>query len=85
MIFIYFVFVYIFVYIQGKIIVASPELDREDKYHYKLSVSAHSSDMISEKIFGEISIKITDENDNYPVFSQVKKLFFIVMHCIVKT
>lgn len=40
--------------------------------------------MISEKIFGEISIKITDENDNYPVFSQVKKLFFIVMHCIVK-
>ncbi|XP_071178627.1 cadherin EGF LAG seven-pass G-type receptor 1-like [Mytilus edulis] len=54
----------------GKIIVASPELDREDKDHYKLSVSAHSSDMISEKIFGEISIKITDENDNYPVFSQ---------------
>ncbi|XP_063405252.1 cadherin-23-like [Mytilus trossulus] len=54
----------------GKIIVASPDLDREDKDHYKLSVSAHSSDMISEKIFGEISIKITDENDNYPVFSQ---------------
>ncbi|CAC5396085.1 FAT4 [Mytilus coruscus] len=54
----------------GKIIVASPELDREDKDHYKLAVSAHSSDMISEKIFGEISIKITDENDNYPLFSQ---------------
>lgn len=64
----------LFLFPIGKILVAHPNLDREDKGQYKLAVSAFSSSIPSERVLGEVNIIIIDENDNAPIFSQVKSI-----------